>query len=82
MNEPTPKDQIAPGTLVWFRMGRMYGYPPQEPMRAMVTRVLENGRVDLEIGCEGVSTAGEAGTVAHRDSLPPALREQSACYWL
>jgi hypothetical protein len=73
---------VKVGDVVWFRMGRMHGYPPQAPTRAMVEKVHANGYVDLEIGCEGVSQlSGSAARVAHRDSLPPALREQQACYW-
>lgn len=71
------------GDVVWFRMGRMHGYPPQTPVRAMVTRVRQNGCVDLEIGCEDMSQlSGTAGMVAHIDSLSPALREQQACWWI
>jgi hypothetical protein len=74
---------LKSGSLVWFRLGRMHGYPPQTPVRAMVTKVRDNGFVDLEIGCEDMSVvSGSASMVAPRDSLPPALQEQQACYWI
>lgn len=77
-------DKLAPsvGLLVWFRPGRMYGYPEQQASRAMVASVRPDGRVNLEIGCEDMSKVyGTAGAVPHRDSLPPAQREQLACWW-
>jgi len=73
---------VTIGVVVWFRMGRMHGYPPQTPVRAMVTRVHKNGCVDLEIGCEDMSQiSGTAGMVSPIGFLPAALREQQACWW-
>lgn len=71
------------GDQVWIRMGRMYGDPPQEPVRGMISIVHPSGRVDIEIGCDGVSSlAGEAHAISHRDSLPPGLVEQMTCWWI
>lgn len=70
------------GLTVWFRPGRMYGWPEQTPARAMVKAVRTGGRVDLEIGCDGLSqVSGEAGSVPHLDSLPVKQREQLSCWW-
>lgn len=70
------------GMQVWFRPGRMYGYPEREPIRGMVSNVRPNGRVDLELGCDGMSgVSGEANSVPHRSTIAPALAEQLACWW-
>lgn len=76
-------ERASVGDMVWFRMGRMYGNPPQPEVRAMVTRVHAHNRVDLEFGCEDMSqVSGTAGMVAHIDSLPDAMKEQQACWWV
>src|SRR5689334_7422577 len=70
------------GQVVWFRMGRMYGTPPEKPVRAMVTKVHPFRRVDLEIGCEGASqVSGSANFVFNKADLPPAMQGQMACWW-
>lgn len=70
------------GSVVMFRPGRMHGYPEQHPSPAMVTAVRKDGRVDLEIGCDGVSqVSGEAGAVPHIRTLSKMQREQCACWW-
>lgn len=76
--KPAPKV----GNVVMFRPGRMHGYPEQHPSPAMVTAVRKDCRVDLEIGCDGVSqVSGEAGAVPHIRTLTKTQREQCACWW-
>ena len=67
------------GDVVWFRLGRMHGYPPQQPMRARVTALRGRSRVDLELQFDQGS--GTAAMVSHIDTLPDALKEQQACWW-
>jgi hypothetical protein len=60
----------------------MYGEPAQEPMRGMVTAVRADGRADIEIGCDGMSSvSGMARAVPHRDTVPLRIAEQCACWW-
>lgn len=70
------------GDVVWFRMARMHGNPPQHPMRALIIKTRAGGHVDLEIGCEGTSAvSGAANMVPHKDDVPLSLQTQAACWW-
>lgn len=67
---------------VWYRPGRMHGYPEQEPVRGTITSVGPNGRVYIELGGEGLGVvSGVANYVAHRDSMTPELAEQFSYWW-